>query len=145
MRKSYLVLGLASLLMVPVLSPLSAAGKMAKGQGGGKAGNSEGMRARMQERMQQRRQQQPGTSEKGGMLREKMQQRQKQRNNDPEAAKAKRQALREKWEALRQQGGSGKAFGVLHERIKAFQEAKKSGDPSLYKERNWHCSNNGRQ
>ncbi len=129
MKKVVFVLVFSALLMVPTTDALAAKGNRAKGQGGAK--NAEAIKARLQERKQNRQ----GSAGKGEALKEKLQQRRQQRNADPEAAKARRQALKEKWQALRQQGGNGEKFSALQEKIKAFQEAKESGDQNLYRER----------
>lgn len=121
MRKALFGLIVVGLLTLPASEALAQKGKWGKGQGAAREG-------RNLEKMQQMKQQR---QQKMQEIKEKRQGKQGMQEKKEEKM-AKRQAMKEKWAAVSKDNGR---FQALKEKIEAMQQAKKSGDTALYKER----------
>lgn len=126
MRKLALAMIVAAFLTAAAGEVSAQKGKWAKGQTGTR---SEKVKEKLQNRKLNR---DEITAQRKQKLKEEAAAKKQNKEEAQAARKERLQALKEKWEAMRQHH-----VGVqnLHERIKAFQEAKKAGDPELLKQR----------
>ncbi len=135
MRKALLGLIVVGLLTLPASEALAQKGKWGKGQGAAGEGRNlekiQQMKQRQQERQQKMQEMKEKKQGKQG-VQEKKEEKQQAREAKKADFQARRQAMKEKWAAVSKDNGR---FQALKERIEAMQQAKKSGDTNLYKER----------
>lgn len=132
MRKALFGLIVVGLLTMPASEALAQKGKWGKGQGAAREGRNlekmQQMKQQRQQKMQEMKEKRQGKQGEQGQSDEKKQAREAKRAE----FKAKREAMKEKWAAMSKDNGR---FQALKERIEAMQQAKHSGDATLYKER----------